>query len=180
VPADPKAVEQGGAAAARWLTAQGYDQATAQGVIASLLAAGYPPQGWVRTLQHDFTPEELGELVESVQRTAAAAAAADPDGIEALPGEDDAAYAARQARVRSEASERMRTKFGGNSTFPRTLEGASGAPPASALAAAEAEEEDDADEEEDAETRVSGLREGIDTAMGSGAPPVPPTILHGV
>jgi len=35
-------------------------------------------------------------------------------GVEPLPGETDAAYAARQARLRQEAAERMRAKFGGS------------------------------------------------------------------
>jgi hypothetical protein len=38
----------------------------------------------------------------------------DASGVEALPGETEAEYVARQARLREEAAERMRQKFGGS------------------------------------------------------------------
>ena len=36
----------------------------------------------------------------------------DPNGVEALPGESEAEYVARQTRLREEAAARMRAKFG--------------------------------------------------------------------
>lgn len=40
--------------------------------------------------------------------------APDVHGVEALPGETDTEYVARQARLREEAAARMRAKFGGS------------------------------------------------------------------
>jgi len=39
---------------------------------------------------------------------------ADANGVEALPGESEAEYVARQTRLREEAAARMRAKFGGS------------------------------------------------------------------
>ena len=38
----------------------------------------------------------------------------DPNGVEALEGESEADYVARQTRLREEAAARMRAKFGGS------------------------------------------------------------------
>ncbi|KAL1520134.1 hypothetical protein AB1Y20_023606 [Prymnesium parvum] len=58
-------------------------------------------------------------------------ASADPAGVEPLPGETDAAYAARQARLREEAAARMKAKFGHSAGLHGKLGGVgnSSAPP---------------------------------------------------
>ena len=60
------------------------------------------------------TPAPAKPAVGSTEAQPTPTPAPDVHGVEALPGETDAEYAARQARLREEAAARMRAKFGGS------------------------------------------------------------------
>ena len=53
---------------------------------------------WQRGSLDGMAPDDIKALVGAVQ-TEALASAPDPNGVEALPGETDAQYAARQVRA---------------------------------------------------------------------------------
>ena len=105
-----------------------------------------------RVATQSFTPEQLASIgglqAEKAGPSAAAGAAGvtepDLEGVEALPGEDDAAYAARQARLRQAAEERMRAKFGGAGAggMP-SMSGGSEATPAAGEEEADFQSDDD-------------------------------------
>jgi hypothetical protein len=90
-------IERCGADVNNWLASRGYDRAVAKGLIASFVGAEYPPNEWVSSLD-GMSPDDIKALVGAVQ-TEALASAPDPNGVEALPGETDAQYAARQVRA---------------------------------------------------------------------------------
>lgn len=67
----------------------------------------------------------VGSRTSSTVSPPSASFASDVDegGVEPLPGETDAAYAARQARLREVAAERMRAKFGASNGLSGKLGG---------------------------------------------------------
>ena len=85
--------------------------APVEAAVGSLGARAPPPPSSSRPgMAATLKPPPSRPPAAALAAAAAAAPAPDPHGIEALPGESEAHYAARQARLQEEAAARMRVK----------------------------------------------------------------------